>query len=129
MKLVPTGEYAADWPEISRATKDAAGWRCVRCNHLHDREGWYILTVHHLDGNKANNVWWNLLALCQRCHLTIQGRVVPERPWLFEHSAWFKPYVAGFYAKFYGGEDITREQAEAELDRWLTLGQPWLVTT
>lgn len=80
---------------------------------------WRIGTVHHLDGNKANCVWWNLLALCQRCHLQIQGKVNPDQPYMLEHSDWFKPYVAGFYAKKYEGRDITREQAMAELDRLL----------
>lgn len=82
---------------------------------------WRIGTVHHLDGNKANCVWWNLLALCQRCHLTIQSRVNPQQPYWLEHSDWFKPYVAGFYAKKYEGRDITREEAVAEMDRLLQL--------
>ncbi len=25
-----------------------------------------------------------------------------ERPYFFEHSAWFKPYVAGYYAHAHG---------------------------
>lgn len=29
-----------------------------------------ILTVAHLDRNRHNNRFWNLKALCQRCHLT-----------------------------------------------------------
>jgi hypothetical protein len=82
---------------------------------------WRIGTVHHLDGNKSNCAWWNLLALCQRCHLTIQSRVNPEQPYMLEHSEWFKPYVAGFYAKKYEGRDITREQAIEEMDRLLAL--------
>lgn len=80
---------------------------------------WRILTVHHLDGNKSNNAWWNILPLCQRCHLQIQTRLNPQIPWFLEHSSWFKPYVAGFYAKKYEGRDITREQAVAEMDRLL----------
>jgi hypothetical protein len=80
---------------------------------------WRILTVHHLDGNKANCSWWNLLALCQRCHLTVQGNVKPETPWFLEHSDWFKPYAAGFYAKKYEGREITREEAEARRDELL----------
>lgn len=28
-----------------------------------------VLTVAHLDHNKKNNRFWNLKALCQRCHL------------------------------------------------------------
>lgn len=82
---------------------------------------WRILTVHHFDGDKSNCAWWNLLALCQRCHLTIQGRVDPETPYFLEHSAWLKPYVAGFYAKKYLGLELTREQTMARLDELLAL--------
>jgi hypothetical protein len=82
---------------------------------------WRILTVHHLDGNKANGSWWNLLALCQRCHLQIQCRVNPDQPWLFEHSEWFRPYVAGFYAKKYLGVELTREEVEQRLEELLAL--------
>lgn len=82
---------------------------------------WRILTVHHLDGNKANCRWWNLVALCQRCHLTIQGRVRMERVYPWPHSDWFKPYVAGYYALTYLGEELDREQTEARLDELLGL--------
>jgi hypothetical protein len=82
---------------------------------------WRILTVHHLDGNKANCRWWNLASLCQRCHLTVQGRVRMERVWPWEHTDWFKPYVAGFYAFSYLGEDLTREQVDSRLDELLDL--------
>ena len=80
-----------------------------------------ILTVHHLDGDKRNCRWWNLAALCQRCHLTIQGKVVMDHRWLHEHSDWFKPYVAGYYAHCYLGEDLTRAECEARLDELLAL--------
>lgn len=83
--------------------------------------GWRILTVHHLDGNKANCRWWNLAALCQRCHLTIQGKVRMERVWPWEHSDWFKPYVAGYYALTYLGQEIGRDEAEERLDELLAL--------
>jgi hypothetical protein len=82
---------------------------------------WRILTVHHLDGNKANCRWWNLMAACQRCHLEIQGKVRMERRWHHEHSAWFRPYVAGYYAHVYLGQEIGREEAEARLDELLAL--------
>lgn len=80
-----------------------------------------ILTVHHLDEIKLNCRWWNLAALCQRCHLTIQGRVKISRPYFLEHSEWFKPYVAGFYASTILGEELTREQVTARLDELLAL--------
>ena len=82
---------------------------------------WRVLTVHHADGDKANSAWWNLLALCQRCHLTIQAKVVLERVYVLEHSDWFKPFVAAYYAKVYLDEDLTREETEARLDELLAL--------
>lgn len=82
---------------------------------------WRILTVHHLDGNKANCRWWNLAALCQRCHLQVQGKVQMARVWPWEHSEWFQPYVAGFYAATYLGEKLERSEVEARLDELLDL--------
>lgn len=80
---------------------------------------WRILTVHHFDGNKANDAWWNQMALCQRCHLQIQNKVVPEIPFFFEHSEWMKPYVAGFYAWKYEGRVISREDAMIQMEALL----------
>lgn len=115
-----TGFYPPDWPEIARRVKDASGWRCIRCEHPHDPTVGRILTVHHLDMKPGNNRWWNLLALCQVCHLQIQHKVFLERPWLFEHSAWFRPYVAGWNA-FRDGLPDNREYVMEyleELLRW-----------
>jgi len=80
-----------------------------------------VLTVHHLDGDKANCRWWNLPALCQVCHLSIQGRVEMGRRWMFEHSEWFKPYVAGSYAFRYLDQDLSRPEVEARLVELLAL--------
>jgi hypothetical protein len=82
---------------------------------------WRILTVHHLNGIKHDCRWWNLVALCQRCHLTIQAKVHLERAWHLEHSEWFKPYAAGYYASTRLGEELTREQTVARLDELLAL--------
>lgn len=82
---------------------------------------WRVLTVHHLDGDKANLRWWNLAALCQRCHLQIQGKVVMERVYPHEHSEWFKPFVAGYYAWVYLAEELTRPEVEARMDELLAL--------
>lgn len=62
---------------------------------------WRILTVHHLDGNKANCEKWNLAALCQRCHLQIQGKVKMDQLFfaeLLDVSEWFKPHLEGYLA-------------------------------
>lgn len=82
---------------------------------------WRVLTVHHLTGAKADCRWWNLAALCQRCHLEIQGRVRMEQVYPHEHSDWFKPYAAGYYAATYLGEDLTREETDERLDELLAL--------
>ncbi len=120
------GEYPPDWPYICIAVKRAAGWRCERCDRPHDpsKEGHkvgQVLTVHHLDNDKSNVVWWNLAALCQRCHLQIQRKVEMDRPWIFDHSEWFKPYVGGFYAKKYLNLDLSREQVIQDLEYYASL--------
>ena len=123
MRRKSTGDYPPDWPAIAQACKDAAGWKCIRCGHDHDPIAGYVLTTHHLDLNPANNAWWNLAALCQRCHLKIQAKVIMERYYMFEHSAWFRPYVAGYYAHLHGLPD-DREYVLSHLDELLEYGRP-----
>lgn len=74
MKQNHRGEYPLNWNEIAAQVKADAGNRCIRCGHANEFETGYVLTVHHLDGDKSNCRWWNMAALCQRCHLRIQGR-------------------------------------------------------
>ena len=93
--MIHIGEYPENWPEIARRIKEKADWKCERCGHPDDRENGYMLTVHHLDGNKSNCEDYNLAALCQRCHLRIQAKVNIYQIWMFEHSAWMKPHVEG----------------------------------
>jgi len=121
MKLPICGKYSKDWPEIGDRVRAEAGGICIRCGHSHDPADGYALTVHHFTGDKSNNEWWNLMALCQRCHLKVQGRVNPDIPYFLEHSAWAKPYIAGFYAWKYEGRLITREEALARKEELLSI--------
>jgi hypothetical protein len=90
------GKYPASWTkEFRNAFREARGNKCERCGHPHDAPAGYALTIHHLDNDKANCAEWNLAALCQRCHLTIQGRVEMHQGWMFEHSAWMQPHIDG----------------------------------
>ena len=91
------GQYPPDWPSKALAVKQAVNWRCVRCDHAHDPKAGYCLTVHHFDGNKENLSDWNLIPLCQRCHLSVQARVNPAIPILHDPSVWAMPYIAGLY--------------------------------
>ena len=115
--------YPANWSEIAHLVKEAACWKCVRCGQNHDISAGYMLTVHHLDLDPQNTEWWNLVALCQRCHLSIQARVVMERPWMFDHSKWFQPYVAGYYAH-QQGLPTDKEYVMANLETLLNYGRP-----
>ena len=102
MRRKSKNKYSPNWRLIALKAKGDADWCCVRCGHKHDPKNGYCLTVHHLDLDPANNEWWNIPPLCQKCHLSIQGRVIMEIPWMFEHSEWFKIYVAGYYASLQG---------------------------
>lgn len=119
MKLNTRGKYPKDWKRIALYIKAQAGWKCIRCDHHNDVASGHVLTVHHFNGDKAFCEWFNLLALCQRCHLSFQGRVNPEQPYMFEHSAWLKPYVAAFYAWKYEQKILTREETTARIDELL----------
>lgn len=92
-------DYPENWPEIAASIKAKWNNKCERCGAHHNPEIGYCLTVHHLDGNKANCEDWNLAALCQRCHLRIQGRVKMDQLFFEEFlpvSEWFKPHLEGF---------------------------------
>ena len=117
-----TADYTDDWKDVATRTKEAAGWKCVRCGAANDYESGHVLTVHHLDMNPSNNAWYNLAALCQRCHLHIQHKVVLEQPYMFEHSEWFRPYVAGYYAA-QNGHPTEREWVMEHLDMLLEYGR------
>ena len=137
-KSLPGKHYPPHWSIIAQAVKDQAGWRCIRCGHAHDPGAGYTLTVHHLDLNPAHNPWHNLLALCQKCHLIIQAKVILNRDWMFDHSPWFRPYVAVYYGVRAGVLPDTdnyfdslllvrRAFVEQHLDYLLQLGLPQTV--
>ena len=111
----------ADCDEWEQGWNELAGTLVAGAYQVHAR--WRILTVHHLDGDKLNCRWWNLAALCQRCHLNIQGRVKISRSYFLEHSEWFRPYVAGYYASSLFGVELTREQVEYRLAELLHVNQ------
>ena len=114
-------DYNPDGADKRREARERVGNRCIRCES--PSVPGKILTTHHFDGDKSNDAWWNLLALCQVCHLQVQTRVDPNVPYFLEHSDWLKPYVAGFYAWKYEGRMISREEAEDRLNELLQYEQ------
>jgi hypothetical protein len=84
--------YPADWPQISRAIKERAYWRCEclgecgrgthptkgawpgRCPNINGQPAYgtkskVVLTTAHLDHQPENCDPANLRAMCQGCHL------------------------------------------------------------
>lgn len=107
--------------EFFHPTPEACGAAVAAVAPSKMQASWRILTVHHLTGQKLDCRWWNLCALCQRCHLTIQKKVNMAQVWPREHSDWFKPYAAGFYASTYLKQEISRAEAEDRLEELLAL--------
>lgn len=114
---VRTRSPGAEWIEVdgTNAVDDLV------TSGMEVQAAWRILTVHHLNWNKADLRWWNLIPTCQRCHLYLQRVVVMERVYPFEHDDYFKPYAAGWYASIYLQEELTREQTMGRLDELLAL--------
>lgn len=118
------GKYACDWKAMAAAVKADAGGKCVRCGTASNYASGHVLTVHHFDGDRDNNARWNLMALCQRCHLSVQSRVDPEIPLLLDPAPWAMPFIAGFYASGRGTPGPTYDLArwkglyETEIGLW-----------
>jgi hypothetical protein len=77
--------YPRDWPEISRRVRARANWQCEGSPAFPDCRAWngephpetgsiVVLTVAHLDRTPENCSDENLRAMCQRCHLTYDGK-------------------------------------------------------
>lgn len=85
--IEPRGEYTEAWKAgvIQAIMYSMMDYCCEHCGLQADhgtticssklrRDGRpYIMTVHHINGDKANNHWTNLLVCCQACHLHIQA--------------------------------------------------------
>ena len=79
-------EYPNLWQRglIPLFAKKRANWMCEHCGMAFDENGKslvdrrrdgqpFVLTVHHINGDKQDCSYKNLLSCCQRCHLHIQG--------------------------------------------------------
>ena len=76
--------YSKNWKDIRKCVLSRAENRCELCNAENYKPHWktkskVVLTVHHIDFDKTNNIPYNLLALCQRCHLRLDMPVKIKR--------------------------------------------------
>lgn len=75
MPIKDKSKYPSDWRKISLKERTRAGNRCELCQAMNHQPhpitgSRVVLTVHHcmwIDGPE-NNVYPNLIVLCQRCH-------------------------------------------------------------
>lgn len=66
-ETMPAGDYLENWSNISRKFRERKKWTCECCGvELSNNKG--LLHSHHKDGNKGNNKYSNLRALCVTCH-------------------------------------------------------------
>ena len=71
-------KYPAFWKIIRAKIIARAEGRCELCGAENYKPHWktgsrVVLTIAHIDQDINNNEDWNLLALCQRCHLRIDA--------------------------------------------------------
>ena len=103
--------YPDNWQEIATRIKDKNKWRCERCGEPHNPVYGYTLTVHHLVPVKMLCEDWNLPALCQRCHLSVQAKVEMMQMTLgnFDYAPWFMPHYKGFVKWYERRKILTNE--------------------
>ena len=64
----PLNDYSEDWGLISEKTKKERGYKCESCRLELNGTNKRFLHVHHIDGQKNNNLPTNLEILCTGCH-------------------------------------------------------------
>lgn len=120
------GRFIPMWQSRTGSTQRAPSPCDKRCYHPPDNKQ-RMLTVHHLTNQKDDSRWFNLVALCQSCHLKVQGKVWMERGFMLEMADWFKPYAAAYFAWKLLGLELSREQVVARLHELLALGDPFFM--
>jgi hypothetical protein len=65
----PLNHYVEEWSEKSKQVRKKANWICSECRvGLSDKKYRKWLHVHHINGNKSDNLFGNLKVLCLLCH-------------------------------------------------------------
>jgi len=65
--------YTPDWIKIRKKIYERDGWTCQECNHhcygKKYKDEKRKIQCHHIDYNKKNNKFDNLITLCVSCHV------------------------------------------------------------
>ena len=112
--------------------KQAAHYHCECCQHPHEPATNHTLTAAHLDGNPGNNASYNLAALCQRCHLHLEGYnpfagvTEDNYDYVLTHcERWFIPHLKGYIRNQTWGhhlgetKDVSPESGPSQAQWWL----------
>ena len=71
--------YSSDWILVKRAVRKRDDYQCLECNA--NTFGFFVRPdVHHIDADKLNNEWSNLICLCRSCHIRAQFRLAESSP-------------------------------------------------
>jgi 5-methylcytosine-specific restriction endonuclease McrA len=80
-----SGEFSYMW-KGDQITKESGNCRAIRmypsigtCQRCKEKQA---VDRHHRDGNTANNNPENVLFLCRRCHILIDGRLKNLKPFM-----------------------------------------------
>lgn len=69
-------EYPSNWKDIVNKIRERSGNMCELCQSENGKPqvitgSKVVLTVHHINFNRKDNRLYNLIHLCQRCHLKL----------------------------------------------------------
>ena len=92
--------YPKDWKLISQAIIKNQNNICYFCPAENHKSHWktgskVVLTTHHIDGNLKNNSRYNLIALCQRCHLRLDLEKHLSKRFKIDKNYWIKKVKQG----------------------------------
>jgi len=92
---------------------------CQNCAKKGERSPWrnYDLDAHHIDGNRENNSYDNLITLCDDCHFEIHGCNWKNKPIkTFKSKTTTNEIIRqaeqSWYASCYGTETIETEDLD-----------------
>lgn len=63
--------YSSNWKSIAKTIRKRDSYRCQHCGITQTEllsNNKYRLNVHHIDYDKTNNDYYNLISLCGNCH-------------------------------------------------------------